>query len=52
MTTKSVVSIAKGTDVGKMVEEALSLLAGVETLLKPNSTVVISIGNRQPPDSW
>ncbi|MFC2044643.1 DUF362 domain-containing protein [Chloroflexota bacterium] len=38
---KSVVSIAKGTNAEKMVEEALSLLGGVSSLIKPNSTVVI-----------
>ena len=34
---KSVVSIVKGTDAGKMVEEALSLLGGVGSLIKPGS---------------
>ena len=38
---KSVVSIVKGTDAEKMVEEALSLLGGVSALIKPGSTVVI-----------
>ncbi|MFC2045339.1 DUF362 domain-containing protein [Chloroflexota bacterium] len=38
---KSVVSIVKGTDADKMVEEALSLLGGVDSLIKPNSVVVI-----------
>ncbi len=38
---KSIVSIVKGTDVEKMVEEVLSLLGGVNSLIKPGSTVVI-----------
>lgn len=41
MMAKSIVSIVKGTDVGRMVTEALSLLGGVSFLIKPNSTVVI-----------
>ena len=50
---KSVVSISKGTNPGKMVEEALSLLGGVETLIKPNSTVVIkpNAGHPIPPET-
>jgi uncharacterized protein (DUF362 family) len=38
---KSVVSIVKGTDPDNMVEEALTLLGGVSSLIKPGSTVVI-----------
>ena len=38
---KSVVSIVKGENVNKMVEEALSHLGGVQSLIKSNSTVVI-----------
>ena len=38
---RSIVSIVKGTDPDKMVEEVLSLLGGVDNLIKPNSTVVI-----------
>lgn len=38
---KSVVSIVKGTDAEKMVEEALSLLGGVGSLIKPGSTVIV-----------
>ena len=38
---KSIVSIVKGTDAEQMVTEALSLLGGVSSLIKPNSTVVI-----------
>ncbi|MFH1032010.1 MAG: DUF362 domain-containing protein [Chloroflexota bacterium] len=48
---KSVVSIVKGTDAEKMVEEALSLIGGVGSLIKQGSVVVIkpnSIGNRPP----
>jgi len=39
--SKSVVSIVKGVDAEKMVAEALSLLGGTASLIKPNSTVVI-----------
>jgi len=38
---KSVVSIVEGDDAEKMVEEALSLLGGVRSLIRPRSTVVI-----------
>ena len=50
---KSVVSISKGTDVEQMVEETLSLLGGVETLIKANSTVVIkpNAGHPIPPET-
>ena len=44
---KSLVSIVKGTDVDKMVEEALSLLGGVDSLIKPGSVVVV-----KPNISW
>ena len=49
---KSVVSIVKGTDPEKMVEEALSLLGGVNSLIKPNSVVVVkpNAGHPVPPD--
>ncbi|MFC2043947.1 DUF362 domain-containing protein [Chloroflexota bacterium] len=49
--TKSVVSVVKGTDAEKMVAEALSLIGGVSSLIKPGSVVVIkpnSIGDRPP----
>jgi uncharacterized protein (DUF362 family) len=39
--SKSVVSIVKGTNPEKMVEEALNLLGSVTSLIKPGSTVVI-----------
>ena len=39
--SKSVVSIAKGTDPEKMVTEALSHLGGVTSLIRPGTTVVI-----------
>ena len=39
--SKSVVSIVKGTDVEKMVEEALAHLGGVKALIRPKSTVVL-----------
>ncbi len=50
---KSVVSIVKGTDPEKMVEEALSLLGGVDSLIKPNSTVVVkpNAGHVFPPET-
>jgi uncharacterized protein (DUF362 family) len=38
---KSVVSIAKGTDIQGMVDEAIALLGGVEKFVKPGSVVVI-----------
>jgi len=38
---KSVVSIVKETDAEKMVEEALSLIGGVSSLIKPGSVVVV-----------
>jgi len=38
---KSVVSIVKGTDPEKMVAEVFSLLGGVSSLIRPNSTVVV-----------
>lgn len=38
---KSVVSITKGEKALPMVEESLSLLGGVEKLIKPNSTIVL-----------
>jgi uncharacterized protein (DUF362 family) len=41
MANKSVVSIVKGTDPEKMVHEALSLLGGVENLIRPGTTVVL-----------
>jgi uncharacterized protein (DUF362 family) len=39
--SKSVVSIVKGTQAESMVETALDHLGGVESLIRPNSTVVI-----------
>ncbi len=49
---KSIVSIVKGTDPEKMVAEALSLLGGVSSLIKPNSVVVIkpNAGHVNPPE--
>lgn len=41
MMAKSIVSIVKGTDAEKIVTEALSLLGGASSLIKPNSTVVV-----------
>jgi len=50
---KSVVSIVKGANAEEMVEEALSLLGGVNSLIRPNSTVVIkpNSGHEFPPES-
>jgi len=50
---KSIVSIAKGTDAEKMVEEALSQLGGVSSLIKAKSRVVIkpNAGHPFPPES-
>ena len=45
---KSVVSIVKGTNTEQMVTEALSLLGGVNSLIKPNSTVVIKPNGGHP----
>ena len=39
--SKSVVSIVKGNDAYKMVPEALGLLGGIGSIIKPKSTVVI-----------
>lgn len=38
---KAVVAIAKDADINKMVEEVFFLLGGLESLIRPNSTVVI-----------
>ncbi len=50
---KSVVSIVKGKNLDEMVEKALDYLGGVNTVIKPNSTVVIKPngGHMGPPDS-
>ncbi|RLG43549.1 MAG: hypothetical protein DRN81_06330 [Thermoproteota archaeon] len=50
---KSIVSIAKGTNVEKMVEEVLEPLGGVKNLIKRNSTVVLkpNAGHVAPPES-
>jgi len=51
--SKSVVSIVKGTNVEEMVEESLSYLGGVDSLIKPNSTVVVkpNAGHDYPPET-
>ena len=51
--SKSIVSIVKGTDAEKMVADALAHLGGVESLIKPNSTVVLkpNAGHPAPPES-
>ena len=53
MMSKSIVSIIKGTNVEKMLNEALSLLGGLTSLIKPNSTVVIkpNAGHPSPPET-
>ena len=38
---KSIVSIAKGTDIEKLVEEVLEPFGGIRSLIKPRSTVVL-----------
>ena len=38
---QSIVSIVKGTDPEKMVKEVLDLLGGIQSLIKPRSTVVL-----------
>ena len=50
---KSIISIAKGTDVKKMVSEVLSSLGGIESLVKPRTTVVIKPngGHVAPPET-
>jgi uncharacterized protein (DUF362 family) len=50
---KSIVSIVKGTDPEKMVHEALSLLGGVENLIRPGTTVILkpNAGHKYPPES-
>lgn len=49
---KSIVSIVKGNDAEKMVDEALSLLGG-SALIKPGSTIVIkpNAGHPSPPET-
>ncbi len=50
---KSVVSIVKGADVQEMVGEALSLLGGIDSLIRPHSVVVIkpNAGHPFPPET-
>lgn len=50
---KALVAIVKGDQAQPMVEEALSLMGGVESLIKPNSTVVIkpNAGHYYPPET-
>jgi uncharacterized protein (DUF362 family) len=50
---KSVVSIAKGVDVEKMVTEVLEPLGGIKTLIRPKTTVVIkpNAGHVAPAES-
>ena len=51
--SKSIVSIVKGTDAEKMVEEALNHLGGIKSLIKEGSTVVLkpNAGHVGPPES-
>ena len=53
MMRKSIVSIVKGTDAQTMVDEALALLGGVESFIKPGSVVVIkpNAGHPAPPET-
>jgi uncharacterized protein (DUF362 family) len=50
---KSIVSIVKGTDIQEMVKEALSLLGGVSSLIKPGAVVIIkpNAGHPFPPET-
>jgi len=50
---KSIVSIAKGTDVEQMVAEVLEPLGGVRSLIKPKSTVVLkpNAGHEAPAET-
>jgi len=50
---KSVVSIAKGTDIQQTVREALDLLGGVHSLVKPGEVVVLkpNAGHPLPPET-
>ncbi len=50
---KSVVSIVKGKNPDKMVEESLELLGGVTAVIKPNSRVIIkpNVGHPFPPET-
>jgi len=45
---KSVVAIVKGTDPTAMVEEALSLLGGVSSLITPKSKVFLKTNTAHP----
>ena len=51
--SKSIVSIVKGTDAKKMVEDALNHLGGVNSLIKEGSTVIVKPngGHVGPPES-
>jgi uncharacterized protein (DUF362 family) len=50
---KSIVSIAQGKDASSMVEEALFLLGGVKSLIRPKTTVVLkpNAGHLGGPDT-
>ena len=50
---KSIVSIAKGTNIKKMVSEVLAPFGGIKSLINPKSTVVIkpNAGHVAPPES-
>jgi uncharacterized protein (DUF362 family) len=51
--SKSLVSIAKGTDPEKLVAEVLAPLGGVQALIRPKTTVVIkpNAGHPAPPET-
>ena len=53
MANKSIVSIVKGNDIPKMIDEVLSLLGGLNNLIKPNATIVIkpNAGHYYGPDT-
>ena len=50
---RSIVSIVKGQDAEAMVKQAVDHLGGVESLIRPGSTVVIkpNAGHEGAPDS-
>lgn len=51
--SKSIVSIVKGTDADQMVEQAINHLGGIESLIRPGSTVVLkpNAGHPGSPES-
>ena len=50
---KSVVSIVKGKDVDKMLREAIDLIGGIESFVKPGDIVLVkpNAHGAHPPES-